>query len=128
MAAAEQIRAPQMGQSAVRSPNQHDHHNGRQARRAQGRAARLFNRISLGFCCVASFVAVWLVANSGAAVYKASYENTRLQTQIQQQSAINATLDANVAQLKQPARILREATKLGMQSTKPTVIPVPSGK
>ncbi|TDY46670.1 cell division protein FtsL [Alicyclobacillus sacchari] len=83
-----------------------------------------FNRISLAFCCLASFGAVWMVAAKGAQIYEINQNNVQLQTQIQQQQAVNAMLKTQVAQLEQPSHILNVAiNQLHMQYKNPIVIP-----
>lgn len=92
-------------------------------RSQQNRAAKWVNRASLAVCCLVSFGVVWLVAGEGARIYTIDYTNTNLQTQIQQQSAVNATLGATVDQLEQPSRILNVAIdQLHMEYKNPVVI------
>lgn len=125
----EEIRTSRFEQQSVRLPQQQDGFATRgQAKSA--RRARIANRISLGVCCAISFSIVWMVASKGATVYQESFQNTKLQTQVNEQSATNATLNATVAQLKRPSRILQEAlNKLHMQYKKPLTIPAdPAGK
>ncbi|GMA61845.1 hypothetical protein NZD89_19195 [Alicyclobacillus fastidiosus] len=117
--AQEQIGASRMGQT-VRSPQQQERQNQR-VREETRRRTRLFQRVSLGLCCTVSFVAVWVVAAKGASVYSMSYQNSRLQSQIQQQEADNATLSAQVAKEKDPSNILSKAKALGMQKQSKTV-------
>lgn len=118
----EQIRMSQM--DSTRAEAQQGSRDVRQERAGRSAASRVFNGISLFTCCVASFVSVWLVATKGADLYKLSYANTNLQSQIKQQSAENATLNADVDQLKQPSRILKVAmNELHMQYKKPLLIP-----
>ncbi|MFB5191608.1 hypothetical protein [Alicyclobacillus fastidiosus] len=117
--AQEQLGASRMGQT-VRSPQHQERQNQRMREEAR-RKTRLFQRISLGLCCTVSFVAVWLVAAKGASEYSMSYQNSRLQTQIQQQEADNANVSSQVAKEKDPANILAKAKALGMQKQSKTV-------
>ncbi|GLV13677.1 hypothetical protein Heshes_13610 [Alicyclobacillus hesperidum] len=99
----------------------------RRRQHEQGQRAKKqvwFNRVSLSFCCLVSFGAVWMVAAKGAQIYEINQNNVQLQTQIQQQQAVNAMLKTQVAQLEQPSHILNVAiNQLHMQYKNPIVIP-----
>lgn len=86
---------------------------------------KLFNRISFGVCCVVSFAAVWMVAAEGANIDKLSYQNAGIKTQIQKQTAVNASLTADVAKAKNPSQILSEAMKDGAKPSSPITLPTP---
>lgn len=115
----EQIRAPRV-EAPVRSPKQRERHEVK----AKSKGAIWANRLSLSACCIVSFGAVWMVATKGADVYRLNDTNMQLQTQISQQSALNATLSTKVAQLEQPSRILDVAiNQYHMQYKTPLIIP-----
>ncbi len=80
-------------------------------------------RLSMVGCILVAFGALWFVCTKGAEVYSVSYENVKLQTQIQRLAANNASLTAQVDELERPARILTIAlNKLHMQYAEPVRI------
>ncbi|WP_067620731.1 septum formation initiator family protein [Alicyclobacillus acidiphilus] len=117
----EQIRATRAG-ALAKAPQIRERQHGRPETK-QSKVGVWANGISLAVCCLLAFAAVWMVASKGAEVYALNQKNVQLQTEIQQQQAINATLSTQVDELKQPSRILEEANKLGMQYKTPIEIP-----
>lgn len=82
------------------------------------------NRLSLAVCCLVAFCAVWMVATKAATIFELNQNNVRLQDQIQQQQAVNASLKEQVDQLERPSRILNDAlNKYHMQYKTPIMIP-----
>ncbi len=82
--------------------------------RAQNHSARTsarqktdsLNRISMVMCIVVAIGAVWFVCAQGAQIYNLSYGNVKLQSQMQELAANNASLTAQMDGLEKPSRIL----------------------
>ncbi len=68
-----------------------------------------YHRVSMVLCIMTAISALWVVCSEGAQIYGVSFENVRLQTQIQSWSANDASLTAKVDELERPSRILNIA-------------------
>lgn len=87
------------------------------------------NKLSMVGCVVVGFIAMWMLASTGASIYNYSYQNVQLQSQIQQMAATNASLTAQLDTLERPGRILNIAlNQLHMQYANPIQIPVQNGR
>jgi hypothetical protein len=76
------------------------------------RGMSLGNRISMFACVLACAASTWFVAVQGGKIDGINYNIDRLQGQIQQAKAENASLSVSVDALKEPSRILRIALNL----------------
>lgn len=87
------------------------------------------NRLTMAGCILGSAMALWFLAMQNARVDATNYQIDRLQSQVQQQIAENASLSTTVDELKQPSRILAIALgKLHMKYTTPVQVPATSQK
>ncbi|MCL6453078.1 MAG: septum formation initiator family protein [Alicyclobacillus sp.] len=84
------------------------------------------NAVSLWGCILLCAAVFWWLAGQGAKMDSANYRIDRLQSQIAQQQAENASLTTQVNSLEAPARILQIATQMGGKYESPTTIQVQS--
>ncbi|QSO53882.1 hypothetical protein JZ785_08810 [Alicyclobacillus curvatus] len=81
-----------------------------------------FGMVSMWACIIAGVAAFWFIATMGARIDAANYKIDNLQSQIQSQAALNASLTAKVDQLKEPSLLLQKALKDGAHYANPVTI------
>lgn len=88
--------------------------------KARPREMSLRDRIVISAAVAVAAGAVWFLASVGARIDRLNYSIDNLQNQVQQSTAENASLNAQVDQLSQPSRILSIAlNKLHLQYKNP---------
>ncbi|QSO49463.1 hypothetical protein [Alicyclobacillus mengziensis] len=85
-------------------------------------SVKKFGMASMWACVIAGVAVFWFIATMGARIDAANYKIDNLQSQIQSQTAENASLTAKVDQLKEPSRLLQQALKDGAHYANPVTI------